>query len=84
MDARWLLGGGFDPVHFHAARSFRIRLTSHASLSKNPFPKQPTTHLTMQAFRNFQAQIPALPSVDVTAVSKSFRQTVQATRFVLV
>lgn len=43
MDARWLLGGGFDPVHFHAARRFRIRLTSHASLSKNPFPKQPTT-----------------------------------------
>ncbi|KIR67766.1 cytoplasmic protein [Cryptococcus bacillisporus CA1873] len=34
----------------------------------------------MQAFRNFQAQIPALPSVDVSAVSKSFRQTVQATR----
>ncbi|TYJ51856.1 hypothetical protein B9479_007548 [Cryptococcus floricola] len=34
----------------------------------------------MQAFRNFQAQIPALPAVDVTAVSKSFRHTIQSTR----
>ncbi|WVQ85374.1 hypothetical protein IAT38_007539 [Cryptococcus sp. DSM 104549] len=34
----------------------------------------------MQAFRNFQSQIPAMPAVDVSAVSKSFRQTVQATR----
>ncbi|WVQ70926.1 hypothetical protein IAR50_000451 [Cryptococcus sp. DSM 104548] len=34
----------------------------------------------MQAFRNFQAQIPAMPAVDVTAVSKSFRHTIQSTR----
>ncbi|OCF33346.1 cytoplasmic protein [Kwoniella heveanensis CBS 569] len=34
----------------------------------------------MQAFRNFSAQMPALPAVDVTAVSKQFRNTVQATR----
>ncbi|WWD17892.1 hypothetical protein CI109_102337 [Kwoniella shandongensis] len=34
----------------------------------------------MQAFRNLSAQIPAMPAVDVSAVSKSFRNTVQATR----
>nr|ODN93104.1 cytoplasmic protein [Cryptococcus depauperatus CBS 7841] len=34
----------------------------------------------MQAFRNFQAQMPALPTVDVSAVSKGFRHTLQATK----
>ncbi|KAK8865921.1 hypothetical protein IAR55_001069 [Kwoniella newhampshirensis] len=34
----------------------------------------------MQAFRNLSAQMPAMPAVDVSAVSKSFRNTVQATR----
>ncbi|WWC86243.1 uncharacterized protein L201_001116 [Kwoniella dendrophila CBS 6074] len=34
----------------------------------------------MQAFKNFQASMPALPAVDVSGFNKSFRNTVQATR----
>ncbi|WRT64137.1 uncharacterized protein IL334_001066 [Kwoniella shivajii] len=34
----------------------------------------------MQAFKNFSAQIPALPAVDVSGFNKQFRNTVQATR----
>lgn len=82
MDARWLLSGEFDPARCHAVMCC-ICPTSHAFLSRIHSPNN-TQPSTMQAFRNFQAQIPALPSVDVSAVSKSFRQTVQATRFVLV